>query len=250
MNTSLTLPQLVEQFSKVTATKANDVSGILQTYHSIGIEGGTLTLLEIQNLLQKGIPPTDKFLVDQLRIVDHHNALQQVLTMANEHIPLNRTIIQELASTLMYHTGGPIYSLLSQYDTSQGKLRIDDKTVGRRVLIDFHKLPRALDNLLKEVNTAITRLRTPRQIYDLSFTAHFQLLTLHPFGEGNGPMARLLMNYIQQFHQQPISLIHVDSRNPYLNSLDASWRLKSPTPIVSFMHSQLVRFLQECIEQH
>ncbi|CAN5397031.1 hypothetical protein BH09BAC4_BH09BAC4_19250 [soil metagenome] len=248
MSPTLTLPQLLERFRDVTASKATGEPEVLHTYHSIGVEGCSLTLADVQSLLQTGSKLTGKLQSDQLMIIDHQNAYKQILGMANQREPLNRNAIQEVASTLMRHTGGPIHSLLSQYDTSQGELRIDTNSVGRRVLIDAHKLPRALDQLLKEINTAITRLKTPRQIYDLSFEAHFQLLTLHPFGAGNGPMARFLMNYIQQFHQQPLSLVHVDSRIPYDRSLEASWLQKTPIPIVSFMHNQLVRFLQECIE--
>ena len=250
MNPTLTLPQLLERFREVTASKATDALEFLHTYHSVGIEGCSFTLVDVQSLLQTGSTLTGNSQSDQLMIIDHHNALKQVLTMANQREPLNRIAIQKVASTLMCHTGGPIHSLLSQYDTSQGELRIDTSSAGRRVLIEAHKLPKALDQLLKEINTAITRLKTPRQIYDLSFEAHFKLLTLHPFGVGNGLMARLLMNYIQQFHQQPLSLVNVDSRIPYMNSLDTSCQQKSPVLIVSFMHSQLIRFLQECIEQH
>lgn len=45
---------------------------------------------------------------------------------------------------------------------------------GRRVLVAAHKLPAAIDELLKSINTRISQLKTPRQIYDLSFEAHFQ----------------------------------------------------------------------------
>ncbi|WP_020602285.1 Fic family protein [Spirosoma spitsbergense] len=250
MSAILTLPQLLNRFRDLKANEANDTLNIIHTHHSVGVEGGSLTLLQVQSLLQKGIRLTDKSLTDQLLIVDYMSALQQVRAMAIQKEPLNRIALQSIASTLMRQTGGPIHSLLSQYNSNLGELRIDSNMAGKRVLIDAYKLPKAIDNLLKEVNSTITRVRTPRQIYDLSFEAHFKLLTLHPFGEGNGQMARLLMNYIQQFHQQPISLVYIDSRIHYMSALEVSWRQKTPTPIMSFMHSQLIRFLQECIEQH
>jgi Fic family protein len=128
-------------------------------------------------------------------------------------------------------------------------LRIDSAQVGKRPVVVAHKLPAALDKLFKGLNTRIGQLNTPRQVYDLSFEAHFQLLTLHPFGAGNGPVARLLMSYIQHYHQLPLSLVYVDNRPTYLNSLETSWQQKAMVPIVSFMHSQLLRLLTEGIDQ-
>ncbi len=249
MNTTLTLPQWLDRFRDVTANKATDRPESLYTYHSTGVDGGALTFPQVQLLLQTGVPLPDQSLPDQWLTIDHQHALQQIRAMATQREPLNRMAIQAVAATLMRHTGGPIYSLFSQYDTSRGELRLDTHTAGSRALIVAHKLPRALDHLLKDINTALTRLNTPRQLYDLSFEAHFQLLTLHPFGAGNGLMARLLMTYIQQFHQQPLSLVYVDSRIPYRNALAVSWRQKTPVSIVRFMHNQFIRFLQEGIEQ-
>jgi Fic family protein len=168
-----------------------------------------------------------------------------MLAMASQRQPLNRIALQEVAATLMAQTGGPIYSLLSSFDTRQGDLRIDSAMVGMRLVVAAHKLPAAIEALLKGINTRIHQLHTPRQVYDLSFETHFQLLTLHPFGAGNGPMARLLMNYIQHYHQLPLSQVYVGSRAAYLTSLKSSWSQKTTVPIVHFMHSQLLRLLAE-----
>lgn len=222
---------------------------ILHTYHSTAIDGTSLTLPQTRDLIQTGKPIPDKLLTHQWTMIDHHQALLQMLDLASQHDPLNLKSLQEVAATLMHHTGGRVYSLLSSYDTSNGELRIDSAGVGRRVIVAAHKLPAALTELLKAVNTRITHLKTPRQLYDLSFTAHFQLLTLHPFGVGNGRLARLLMSYIQHYHQLPLSLVYVDNRPSYLTSLESSWSQKTTVPIVGFMHSQLLRLLTEGIDQ-
>lgn len=138
---------------------------------------------------------------------------------------------------------------MSHFDTRQWDFRIASATVGRRVLRAAHKLPAAIDELLKGISTRISQLNTPRQVYDLSFEAHFQLLTLHPFGAGNGPIARLLMTYIEHYHQLPLSQVNVDHRPAYLTSLESSWSQKTTAPIVHFMHSQLIRLLAECLAQ-
>ncbi|SOD93617.1 Fic family protein [Spirosoma fluviale] len=245
--TTETLPQLLNRYRAATGdvTTYTFNTHCLLTYHSTAIEGSSLTFSQVQALLTESGLLTGLPVLDQLLLLDHYKALNEVLLLASQREPINRAALQRLASILMHQTGGLKHSLLSSFDTSKGELRIDSTMAGRRQLVEAHKLPAALDALLREVNTAVSLLKTPRQLYDLSFKTHFQLLTLHPFGAGNGLMARLLMNYIQQYHQLPLSLIYADSRTAYLKSLDASWQQKTPASIIDFMHRQLIRFLQE-----
>lgn len=249
--TSGTLLQLLNRYrtaaGEVTSSVVNTHS--LHTYHSIALEGSSLTVSQTQALLTEGRLLPGLPVADQLLLLDHHKALNEVLLLASQREPINRPALQRFASVLMHQTGGLKHSLLSSFDTSKGELRIDSAMAGRRQLVEAHKLPAALDALLKEINTAVALLKTPRQLYDLSFKAHFQLLTLHPFGAGNGPMARLLMSYVQQYHKLPLSLVYADSRAAYIKSLDVSWQQKSPVSIIDFMHNQLIRFLQEEIDE-
>ncbi|GAB3227589.1 Fic family protein [Spirosoma arcticum] len=248
--TNATLPQLLDRYRAASTGRSegelNDL--VLLTYHSTAIEGSSLTLAQTRKLIPNGELIPGKPLTDQWRMIDHHQALEQMLIMASQREPLNRFALQEVAAKLMAQTGGPTYSLLSQFDTRTGDLRIDQVTMGRCVMVAAHKLPAAIDELLKGINTRISQLNTPRQVYNVSFETHFQLLTLHPFGAGNGPMARLLMSYIQHYHHLPLSLVYVDYRPSYLTALEASWQQKTAVPIVNFMHIQLLRLLEEGID--
>lgn len=64
-------------------------------------------------------------------------------------------------------------------------------------------------------------------LYELSFNAHLNLATIHPWGDGNGRAARLLMNYIQFCcHLFPTKIFKED-REIYILSL-ANVRMKKP----------------------
>ena len=246
-----TLPQLIDRFQAATIdNKTLSIDPfILLTYHSTAIDGARLTLSQTKTLIQTGILLNDQGQTDQLMIIDHHQALVQILTMATQREPMNRLAFQQLAASLMRQTGGPLHSLLDTIDTRKGDLRVDNARAGRGGLVDAHKLPLALTGLLKDINTRINQLKTPRQLYDLSFQAHFNLLSLHPFGAGNGRMARLLMSYIQQYHGLPLSFVYSDQGRSYFDALEASWRQKTSEPIVSFLHGHLSRYLEEVIER-
>ena len=245
-----TLPQLIARFRAAAINNNGHPLDplILLTYHSTAIDGASLTLPQTKTLIQTGSLLDDHRQTDQLMIIDYHDTLRQILTMATLREPLNRLTCQQLAANLMHQTGGPLHSLLSTIDTRKGDLRVDNTLAGRGRVVDAHKLPVALAELLKDVNTRINQLKTPRQLYDLSFQAHFDLLSLHPFGAGNGRMARLLMNYIQQYHGLPLSFVYADQSRLYFKAIETSWGQKTSAPIISFLHSQLGRYLEEVIE--
>ncbi|AUD06963.1 Fic family protein [Spirosoma pollinicola] len=246
-----TLPQLIDRFQAAAINTNGQTLDplILLAYHSTAIDGAGLTLPQTKTLIQTGNLLDDHRQTDQLMIIDYHYTLGQILTMATHHEPLSQLTCQQLAANLMRQTGGPLHSLLSTIDTRKGELRIDNALAGRGGLVGAHKLPVALAELLKDINTRINQLKTPRQLYDLSFQAHFHLLSLHPFGAGNGRMARLLMSYIQQYHGVPLSFVYADQSRLYFDAIEASWRQKTSVPIVSFLHSQLSRYLEEVIER-
>ena len=82
-------------------------------------------------------------------------------------------------------------------------------------------------------------------MYDLSFQAHYQLVTIHSFGDGNGRSSRLLINYVQHYHKLPLSLVYAQDRTAYVSALEKTRREENPQAINQFMHDQLKKFLTD-----
>ncbi|WP_177236607.1 hypothetical protein [Spirosoma endophyticum] len=74
-------------------------------------------MAQTRNLIQNGQPIVDKSFTEQGRMIDHHQVLEQILSLARQGQPLNRIALQAVAATLMAQTGGLIYSLLSSLNT-------------------------------------------------------------------------------------------------------------------------------------
>lgn len=245
-NSAPTLPELINQYRELTDGVINfeRYNQVVHTHHSTVIEGSTLTLAETQTLIDKGLTAGGKPLIDHLMVLDHQQIQAQVLAWAAAREPLNRTRLQEMATGVMRQTGGPTNTLLGSFDSSKGEFRTVSAMAGSRMFMDARKVAAAVDLLLKEINTALPDLKTIRQVYDLSFQAHYQLLSVHPFGDGNGRTSRLLMNYIQHYHKLPLSLVYAQDRTNYINALEQSRRDESTQPITLFMHGQLTKFLK------
>ena len=89
---------------------------------------------------------------------------------------------------------------------------------------------------------------TFREQYELSFNAHLNLVTIHPWVDGNGRTARLLMNYIQfGYHLFPTKIFKED-REEYILSLRQCQDKETNQPFLDFMVGQLKKSLSLEIE--
>ncbi len=71
---------------------------------------------------------------------------------------------------------------------------------------------------------------------------------IHPFGEGNGRTARLVMNYIQYYHGYPLSFILSRDRDSYDASLDATDRTSDLKHFETFMMKAPLNAFRQGIE--
>ena len=93
-------------------------------------------------------------------------------------------------------------------------------------------------------------VETFREQYELSFNAHLNLVTIHPWVDGNGRAARLLMNYIQFcYHLFPAKIFKEDSAD-YILSLQQAQDDETNQPFLDFMAVQLKKSLSLEIQKY
>ena len=71
----------------------------------------------------------------------------------------------------------------------------------------------------------------------IAATFHYRFVRIHPFDDGNGRMARLLMNMILIKHGYTVSLIRQDDRDEYLNQLEQADKTEDLTEFISYIAS-------------
>ncbi len=206
--------------------------------HSTAIEGSTVTEVENQLLFDEGIAAKGRSMQEQLMNLDLKNAYGQSLQLAKAHTSFSVELLRGLSATAMKNTGASYNTIQGSFDASKGDLRLVNVSAGfgGRSYMDFHKVPKALEEFCQWLNRE--RERTGADVmkqYTLSFDAHLRLVTIHPWVDGNGRMARLVMNHLQFEYGLVPTRVNKEDKADYIHALMESREAESPEPFRHFM---------------
>jgi Fic family protein len=176
-------------------------------YSSNALEGNSLTETETKIVIEDGITIGGKPVRDHLEALGHSEAYDLLFHLA-KHEDITEANIKELHRLFYY--------------------RIDAKQAGkyreRRVIITGTEfIPPAPDRIPDLMRILLGRLPSARtELHPVEFSAwlHQELVTIHPFIDGNGRAARLLMNLALLQAGYPPAIIPPILRREYLDSLD------------------------------
>ena len=147
---------------------------------------------------------------------------------------------------------GSVHSVMSgSFDSSKGDFRLCGVTagVGGHSYMNYLKVHAKVDELCAILQEKQKTVGAFREQYELSFNAHLNLVTIHPWVDGNGRTVRLLMNYIQFcYHLFPTKIFKED-REEYILSLRQCQDEETNQPFLSFMAGQLKKSLSLEIER-
>ena len=219
--------------------------------HSTAIEGSTLTELDTQLLFDEGVTAKGKPLVHHLMNEDLKQAYDFAKAESGQLVPITPVFLQRLNAVLM-RTTGSVHSVMGgSFDSSKGEFRLCGVTagVGGQSYMNYIKVPAKVDELCVLLQEKQKIARTFREQYELSFNAHLNLVTIHPWVDGNGRTARLLMNYIQFCYRLFPTKIFKEDREAYILSLRQCQNEETNQPFLSFMAGQLKKSLSLEIER-
>ncbi len=222
--------------------------------HSTAIEGSTVTEIENQLLFDEGISAKGRPMSEQLMNLDLKTAYEQSITYAKSHTDVSIELLKELSALVMKNTGTIFNTALGDFSSANGDLRLLNVTagVGGSSYMNYSKVPQKLQEFCESINhrRKHTTLSDLIEYYNLSFDAHYQLVTIHPWADGNGRMSRLLMNQLQfEFGLIPTN-IHRESKAQYIEALIATRENNDIQIIRNFMFDEHIRNLETMIKQY
>lgn len=139
---------------------------------------------------------------------------------------------------------------LGTCDDSKGDFRLGNVRAGESFFVNYDKVVNLVNQLCRELAGKNTGAKNKKDAYELSFDAHFNLVSIHPWFDGNGRTSRLLMNFIQAFHQVPLSLVFVEDKPAYFKALTDSRERKDAAIFRIFMCLQHIKYLEIEIEKY
>lgn len=182
------------------------------TYNSNAIEGNTLTLRETQLILEHGITIGGKSLREHFEVVNHREAIAWVQMIAQQEEPVSPSVVRQLHALVM--------------------ARIDDQNAGQyrqlpvRIAGSSHEPPPAWEVPARIADWAawLADQEGAGEQVELVAVAHHRLVAIHPFLDGNGRTARLVLNLLLLRAGYPPAIITRVNRAQYYRVLAAADR--------------------------
>lgn len=185
---------------------------IEMTYNSNAIEGNSLTLKETYLVIHEGLTIKGKPLKDHLEAKDHHEALEFLyeLVQQNSQPTLSELLIRQLHQLVMNKTD----------EEYAGKYRTSNVLIGGA----DHTPPDVLQvpGEMRRLMGWFTKERKHLHPVELAAFLHHKLVYIHPFFDGNGRTARLVMNIVLMRAGYPLVVILKNDRKKYYRVLEAA----------------------------
>lgn len=220
---------------------------------STAIEGSTVTEVEAQLLFDEGITAKGKPLIEQLMNLDLKAAYDYGHTWIKRHEDITVESLVTLVARVMARTGGEYNSLGGSFDASKGELRKLNVTAGAggRSYMNWKKVPVKLKAFCDELNKrrkAVDKC-DKAAVYELSFWAHYELVTIHPWADGNGRTSRLLMNLLQMEYDVLPTKVFKEDKAEYIQALIDTREAEDTNIFINCMAKLHCEHLQQDIDQ-
>ena len=175
------------------------------TYTSNAIEGNTLSAAETTLVIEQGITIGGKPLKDHLEAIDHYEAIRYVRALARRGTPLTEADLRQLHHLVVQRSHPQIAGRYAD----QGRYVLTE--TGRHTFPSPTEVPALMGDLARWLGVAPA---TPETAF-----AHRRLVDIHPFNDGNGRAARLLMNLILIRGGCPPVAVRPEDRPAYVAAL-------------------------------
>ncbi|XP_053552422.1 protein adenylyltransferase FICD [Bombina bombina] len=196
-------------------------------YHTVAIEGNTLSLSEIRHIIETRYAVPGKSLEEQNEVIGMHAAMKYV----------NTTLVSRIGSVMITDILEIHLRILGYVDPVEaGQFRSNQVFVGHHIPPHPRDVEKHMEEFVQWLNSEEALSLHPVEFAAL---AHYKLVYIHPFVDGNGRTSRLLMNLILMQAGYPPITIRKEQRSEYYHVLE----LANEGDVRPF-----IRFIAKCTE--
>ncbi|MBI4139352.1 Fic family protein [Candidatus Woesearchaeota archaeon] len=196
------------------------------TYNTNAIEGSTITLEETEDLIKRKISP-QKDIRDVQETINHARTFFEVL---NEKRSLSLPILIQWHNDIFHDTKNDIAGTLRQYHVKVGTYMAPDWQDVEQLIKEFVVWYRKNEGVLNPV--------------EFSARVHYKFEKIHPFGDGNGRIGRLLIAYTLQRAHYALMIIEYKKRKQYYHALT-----KTEHDFVNYFIQRYIRVHKRYLEK-
>jgi len=205
---------------------------IEMTYNSNAIEGNSLTLKETYLVITEGITIKGKPLKDHLEAKDHKDALDFLYELIDKDkkVTVSEYLIRQLHQLVVSKSHSDI----------AGKYR-----EGNVIIMGSKHTPPEGFQVLHDMRNLISWLNKNQKnhhIIELAALLHHKLVYIHPFSDGNGRMARLVINVLIMKAGYPLAIILRNDGKRYYRILSEADEGRYE-PLCEFIAQSVIRTL-------
>jgi Fic family protein len=206
------------------------------TYNSNAIEGNTLSFSETKLVINEGLTIGGKTLNEHLEAINHKEAIDFI-----EKLSKNETVTLQDIKNLHYLILNKIDNKnAGNYRTIDVGVRKSDGTIHK--FCTPLKVSENMDNFIENFNQInITSIIKAAKI-------HLEFVTIHPFSDGNGRCARLLMNLILLQEGYPLTIIRIEDRVKYIQAIEQYQQSGDDSIFLDFIAKKVDESLDKYLE--
>lgn len=201
------------------------------TYTSNAVEGNTLTESETKVVIEDGITIAGKPMKDHMEAVGHSDAYDEIYNLSKKKGFTEQDVLK--LHHLFYHRIN---------ENEAGKYRKTGVIITGTDYIP--PSPGKVPSYMKKFVAGLSKARKELHSVEFSANTHLELVNIHPFVDGNGRVARLLMNLVLLQEGYPITIIPPVVRADYISALVQANK-GSKTPFFNFISCMVYETMKD-----